>query len=56
MTDTPPVVYVSDPNPGEVYLNIGNHQSFGRHRLSEGEVDKLLKDLLNAKLRWPRHP
>jgi hypothetical protein len=50
---TPPVVYVSDQEPGDVYLNFGNHQTFARHKLSKGAVDKLLRQLLHARLRWP---
>lgn len=52
-TIAPPTVYVSDPNPGEVYLNFGDQMTFARHKLTKGAVDKLLKQLLNARLRWP---
>lgn len=53
---TPPVVYVTDTDPGEVYLNFGDRLTFTRHRLTRGQVDNLLCQLLKARLRWPEGP
>lgn len=49
---TPPVVYVTSTEPGEVYLNFGTRQEFTRQRLTLGQVDNMLLQLLKARLDW----
>lgn len=50
---TPPVAYVTSTEPGEAYLNFGTRQEFTRHKLTLGQVDNMLMQLLAARLKWP---
>jgi hypothetical protein len=45
----PRVIFLSSPQAGEVYLNVGEE----RHLLSKGQVENLTKDGLHEILRWP---
>jgi hypothetical protein len=44
-----PVIFLSSPQAGEVYLNVGEE----RYLLSKGQVENLTKDGLHEILRWP---
>jgi hypothetical protein len=51
---SPPVVYISAPEAGVVYLNIGTHSLTVKVQLKEGELRNIVSDGLKEVLRWPK--